>query len=175
VPRSAHARRGLPIVAALAAAAAAATVVISSAGGDERARVDRPAADAVTNNRGQPAVPVAPADARDPSPRAVIRDLLRARAVARRRLADAAVAKDQAAAARSLEVLYREAARRIERSATLDEGGTGLLAALRETDAGYARLAAAIVAGDQAAYDEARTAVLAGEAAAFRELPQLPG
>jgi hypothetical protein len=163
-------RARVAVVAAVTTAAVVATLLVFGNGGDERGWAGRLTGERVQKDRRQAPVPVpiAPRKPRYPVPRGVIRDLLHARSLARTRLANAAFAEDQAAAARSLQVYYRQAARRIQLSALPGDRGDALVAALRDTNAAYARLAASILAGDQIAFDEARGAIEAGEAAVWR-------
>jgi actin-related protein len=95
--------------------------------------------------------------------RASLRTLSAQRAAARRRVAAALVADDQAKAARDLQASYLHATGEIELSGAYGPRIDALSAALLGASNGYRDLADAISAGDQRAYDAARAAVLEAE------------
>jgi hypothetical protein len=87
-------------------------------------------------------------------------DLLRARLAGRTRVARARIADEQAAAARDLQQSYDEAAERVRATGQPGAATTDRIAAIRDGAVAYGQLAAAIEAGDQAAYDDARAAAV---------------
>jgi hypothetical protein len=96
--------------------------------------------------------------------RALLSDLVAARVERRRALATAPVADEQIDAARSLEDVYQDAARRVRNSRLPTPATRALLEALDASAAAYANLAAAVAAGDPQAYDDARADVASAEA-----------
>jgi hypothetical protein len=155
--------RGAAAIAAAVTVAGTAIIGFATGadGGDGSSR------QRVADVRAQPAAQPAELRARASTPGVVIQDLLSGRVLARHRLARAANADDQAAAARSLQVLFRDAARRLSSTGS-PALQRDLVTALRSTDAAYGRLAVAIRAGDPRGYDEARAAVISGESTVLR-------
>jgi hypothetical protein len=157
-------RTAAAIAATLSVAGAAIIVLaIVVVGGNAPASQEQQASPRGQRAAPPPAEPRAPVSAQD----AVLEDLMDARVLARRRLARAATAEGQAAAARSLEVLFRDAARRLS-GGDAPAGQPQLVTALIATGTAYSRLAEAIGAEDQLAYDEARAAVVSRESAVLR-------
>jgi hypothetical protein len=113
----------------------------------------------------------ASAKARRPAADKAIAELASERLAARKRIAKATIAEDQAHAARDLQVIYYEASRRVEATGLPGAGAERLVTALAAAGDSYGSLAAAIRDGDQVAYDDARTDVIAREATVWRELP----
>jgi hypothetical protein len=109
--------------------------------------------------------PVSPAVAarRPVLVREAVQQLAAQRLAARRRIAAAVVADDQAKAVRGLEAIYLHAAGRIDLSGAYGTRTENLSAALHAASAGYGDLAESIAASDQRAYDAARAAVLEAE------------
>jgi hypothetical protein len=113
----------------------------------------------------------ASAKARRPAADKAIAELADERLAARKRIANASIAEDQAHAARDLQVIYYEASRRVEATGLPGAGAERLVAALAAAGDSYGSLAAAIRDGDQVAYDDARADVIAREATVWKELP----
>jgi hypothetical protein len=96
--------------------------------------------------------------------RAALAELGKARVDGRAKFADARVAREQAAAGRSLKASFLSAAQRVD---AIDYPATsldGLATALRETGGAYGQLSAATLSGSAGAYDKARASVLKTEA-----------
>lgn len=109
--------------------------------------------------RGERPVPPAVMERRAQAVRATLSTLSAERLVARRRIAAAPLADEQAALARGLQLSYEKAWGRV-----LETGMPGaeigdLLTGLGDAAAAYRAVATAISRGDQPGYDEARTAV----------------
>jgi hypothetical protein len=104
----------------------------------------------------------------------VLLDLRDARVEGRTRVAEAALADDQAAAARSLAATYASAEHRLARSG-MPRAYALAPEDLRRVEAGYYDLAAAIEIGDAQGYDAARESIVEAEDIVWRQVARLSG
>lgn len=109
--------------------------------------------------RGERPVPPAVIERRAQTVRATLLTLSAERLVARRRIAAAPLADEQAALARDLQLSYEKAWGRVLEIGTPGAEIGHLLTGLGDAAAGYRAVATAISLGDQPGYDEARRAV----------------
>jgi hypothetical protein len=119
--------------------------------------------------RGERPVSITVAQGQRSAVGAALADLRAERLMARRRIAAAEVADEQAAATRELQVSYEEAWGRVLEIDMPDAEAAGLLVALGDTAAAYGALATAISWGDQPGYDAAAAAVDQAEETLWRE------
>jgi hypothetical protein len=117
---------------------------------------------------------LAAARARRPAVEQALNELAEARLADRRRIAQATIAEQQAAAATDLQFLYYDASQRIETIGLPGADAARLLRDLRAAGDSYGALATAIRDVDQVAYDAARADVIAAETAVWDALPGTP-
>ena len=109
--------------------------------------------------RGERPVPPALMERRARAVRATLSTLSAERLVARRRIAAAPLADEQAALAQGLQLSYEKARGRVLEIGMPGAETGDLLTGLGDAAAAYRAVATAISLGDQPGYDEARTAV----------------
>jgi hypothetical protein len=123
--------------------------------------------------RGRP-VPLSVARARTLSFFNALLDLRDARVEGRTRVAEAALADEQAEAALELAATYASAERRLARSG-MPRAYAVAPEALRRVEAGYNELANAIATGDAEGFDAARESIVEAEEIVWQEVARLSG
>jgi hypothetical protein len=147
---------------------------VPAAGGGGALAACTRAASTVGLRGERPLSPAAAAERRGPAVRAALAQLNSERLAARRRIAAAERAEEQAAATRELQVSYEKAGARVAEIGMPGTQAADLLAGLAGAAAAYGGLAAAISVGDQPGYDGARAAVHEAEAIVWSTIAELP-